>query len=479
MIDMAAKDNINGKPVEILRKLYSETTGSREVEIQKLPQGGSDRIYYRLTAPGGAGSMIGCHNPDSAENRCFIRLARIFGENGVRVPSIIATTPDNREFLQGDLGDASLFSILGTQEGERMAREAIKALPKMQLTDPKEWSEACVAKPFSRRQVFWDLNYFKYEYLKPSGTVFSEERLEDDFETLADTLLLIPQSRQGFMFRDFQSRNVMIKDGEPWMIDFQGGRKGPALYDAVSFLWQAKAGFTPEFRKELMQDYAAEFCRRRPEITPDQLLSDLPAILLFRTLQVLGAYGLRGLVEQRAHFLESIPKALENLKTQCGTEFMERMPELRRICLEITQDPRFTEKTNRKEEGLTVTVWSFSYKKGYPKDFSGNGGGFMFDCRGIHNPGRYEEYKRLTGKDAPVQEFLESRGEVQPFLENARDLLRKSVNVYLRRGFSSLHAGFGCTGGQHRSVYCAEKTAEWLRKEFPEVIVRLIHREQQ
>lgn len=469
-----------GGPVyaERLKDLFLATTGIRECHSTRLPQGGSDREYYRLRSPETGESIIGCHNPDKRENRCFINLARAFSESGTRVPNIVASTPDCGEFLQTDLGDTSLFSMLGTAEGEETARKALLALPEMQLTEPSLWEPHCMAGPFSRRQIMWDLNYFKYEYLKPSGTLFSEEALEDDFETLAGILLSIPRSRQGFMFRDFQSRNVMVKDGNPWFIDFQGGRRGPVLYDAVSFLWQAKAGFTPRQREEMLESYIQEFCRLRPEVSPESLRSDLPAILLFRTLQVLGAYGLRGLVEQRAHFVESIPKALENLDSQTETELMERLPELGRVCREIVKDRRFAKPADEKK-GLTVSVFSFSYKKGYPKDFSGNGGGFMFDCRALHNPGRYSEYMGLTGKDASVKEFLENRGEIQPFLKNAWGLVRNAIERYRKRGFTSLQVGFGCTGGQHRSVYSAEAIARRIHEEFPDVNVELIHREQQ
>lgn len=268
----------------------------------------------------------------------------------------------------------------------------------------------------------------------------------------------------------------MVYESKPYFIDFQGGRPGPVIYDAISFLWQAKAGFSDDFRQEMLEHYFEELSRltscRRNEQEEHQSVN---RFALFRTLQVLGAYGLRGLVERKAHFIESIPAALENLKILIENGAVDRYPELKRVCSCVCTDKRFAKKT---EDGLRVTVFSFSYKKGYPADFTGNGGGFMFDCRGMHNPGRYAEYKSLTGRDKPVIDFLEERGEVQQFVENAVGMVSPSIETYLRRGFSNLQIGFGCTGGQHRSVYCAERTAQVIAEKFPSAHIVLIHREQ-
>ena len=277
------------------------------------------------------------------------------------------------------------------------------------------------------------------------------------------------------MFRDFQSRNVMVCDGKPYFIDFQGGRRGPGIYDAVSFLWQAKAGFSDDFRSKML-DYYFEMRHvlageNRDYVRERKLTYDFA---LFRTLQVLGAYGLRGLVERKAHFIESIPPALRNLRSLLSSGAADDYPELKRICNEICNDARFKE---NESGALHIKVFSFSYKKGYPADYTGNGGGFMFDCRGMHNPGRYQEYKSLTGRDRAVIDFLEERGEVQEFVRKAVDIVSPSVETYIRRGFSNLQIGFGCTGGQHRSVYCAEHVATILADKYPEATVTLIHRE--
>ena len=264
----------------------------------------------------------------------------------------------------------------------------------------------------------------------------------------------------------------MIHDRRPWLIDFQGGRKGPVVYDIVSFLWQAKARLTPAVRQELLELYASRYAELTGRPASD-IMDAVTPLVLFRTLQVLGAYGFRGLVQCRAHFIESIPFALENLGDLVNSDILCRYPELRRVAeYAIAHCPM-----PPKHQGLVITVFSFSYKRGYPDDFTGNGGGFMFDCRGMHNPGRYDEFKPLTGLDAPVRDFLEQKGEVARFVDRAVEIVAPSVECYLRRNFCDLQVGFGCTGGRHRSVYCADAFARAIRKRFPEVKVILNHRE--
>lgn len=461
---------------QALASLFEERFGCLPASIVRMPQGGGDRVYYRLGAPEGCSpaSAVGVYGPDLRENEAFVGLTRVFFEAGIPVPRLYATGDGGHCYLLEDLGDTQLLSLILKGEGMELCRSSLADLAAMQSVDRSRWEGLCMARPFSRRQVMWDLNYFKYEYLKPSAVAFDEEALEDDFERLADTLTDVPESTVGFMFRDFQSRNVMVDRGYPRFIDYQGGRPGPVVYDAVSFLWQAKAGFTAAVRRELIELYATEFACRRG-IDASEITGQVPRFALFRTLQVLGAYGFRGLVEHRAHFLESIPGALANLAELLDSGALDGCPELKRVCRVLAADPRFAPVGH---DGLTVTVFSFSYKKGYPADYSGNGGGFMFDCRAMHNPGRYAEYRNLTGRDEAVIAFLEERGEVQPFLASAHELTDKAVRRYLDRGFSSLQIGFGCTGGQHRSVYCAEATARHIAALFPEAHVRLVHREQ-
>lgn len=456
-----------------LRNMFEEFFDVKDVVMTPIAGSGSDRLYFRMCAH--SLSCIATYVPDAAEGKCFVDLARDFLKCGISVPKIYDVSSDFHYYLQEDLGDESLFSLLKSPDADRLVKETLIRLAILQKTPEDVWNSDCLSKDFSHRQIMWDLNYFKYEYLKPRNVVFNEDKLEDDFERLSEKLLSTSDEFCGFMMRDCQSRNVMITPSGPVFIDFQGGRRGPALYDAVSFLWQARAGFTDEFRKSMLDFYCMAYCNgddRRKE----EMLSLLDEFVLFRTLQVLGAYGFRGLVQKKSHFLLSIPGALSNLKTILDKRVLEAYPELMKIVGELVDDEMF--KTECYDGNLVVEIFSFSYKKGYPQDLSGNGGGFIFDCRSLHNPGRYKEYKNLTGKDQQVIEFLERIGEVTHFLHGVWSLSDPAIERYIKRGFTHIQIGFGCTGGQHRSVYCAEKTAAHVKKLFPEAQVQLFHREQ-
>ncbi len=457
--------------MEILKKLYTELTGSFPATIEAITGSGSNRRYFKLTGPI---TVIGTIGEDTRENHTFINLARHFRERGINVPEVLAVADDYTAYLQEYVSDTQLLDVIKSENPltEELVEKTIRTLPKIQYAgaDGLDFDKCCHESAFDARLVNWDLNYFKYCLLKISGVKFDEALLQNDFDRLAENLLYDDFST--FMYRDFQSRNVMLKNGtEPYFIDFQGGRKGPAEYDVASFLWQAKAGFSPEFRTRMIDAYldaASEFAT----IDSDEFHSRIKTFALFRMLQVLGAYGFRGLHERKQHFIESIPAALKN-----AAELIEAndYPELAKVISALCEKyPCAQSKRNR----LLVTVGSFSYKKGIPQDDSGNGGGFVFDCRGMHNPGRYEQYKRLTGRDLPVIEFLEERGEVQPFLDACHKLVDHSVETYLRRGFTSLTCWFGCTGGQHRSVYCAEHLAAHIAEKFPAADILLHHREQ-
>lgn len=467
---------------EILSELFKSYNGEEASVIERLPGAGSNRRYYRL-ADGSGWSCIGVAGDSERDCRAFVALARDFARGGIHVPAVYEVSTDGMYYLQQDLGNVSLFDIIKKEgkDSDEVAAAVEKTMRNLALLHsvPSEiWEKDGEYGEFSRRQVMWDLNYFKYEYLKPGGFDFDEDALEDDFERFSEALTA-NRAGYSFMYRDCQSRNVMMSDdNNPYWIDFQGGRKGPGIYDVVSFLWQAKAGFGNTFRERMVDVYFETLREIAGDNTMCQagyIKKDVGMFALFRTLQVLGAYGLRGLVERKAHFIESIPGALGNLKELMEAGEIDGYPELKRVAGVIVADKRFEE--NEGEVGLKVSVFSFSYKKGYPADYSGNGGGFMFDCRGMHNPGRYEEYKKLTGRDKPVIDFLESRGEVQQFVDKALSIVSGSVETYLRRGFTGLQIGFGCTGGQHRSVYCAERMARLLKEQYPDVIVELIHRE--
>lgn len=464
---------------ETLQQLYLATTGHRPTSVEILPGAGSNRRYYRLR---GTPTLIGVCGTSVDENKAFIYMARHFEEKGLPVPHVHATSQDLSCYLQDDLGNTQLFDAIahGRETGRfdadevALLRKTIRLLPRLQCEGAEGMDfSVCHPQPeFNRRSILWDLSYFKYCFLKATGLEFQEDRLEDDYEKMCDILLSTPTPT--FMYRDFQSRNVMVRHGEPFFIDFQGGRKGPVFYDVASFLWQAKAHFSPELRNELMADYLDELRHYLP-MSEENFRHQLRHYVLFRTLQVLGAYGFRGYFERKPHFLQSVPFAVENLRQLLAEGFPD-YPYLSQVLEELTNLPQFVFERNKRK--LTVRVMSFSYRKGIPEDPTGNGGGYVFDCRGVHNPGRYEQYRNLTGRDEPVIRFLEEDGEILTFLTHVDDLVDAHVQRYLERGFEHLMVCFGCTGGQHRSVYAAEHVAHHLHEKFG-IRVELEHREQQ
>ena len=469
--------------MDILKELYAGIShGEAPDEVVPLTGSASNRRYYRIH--GKAGTRIGVVGTDPLENKAFVTLAAHFGARGIPVPEVTAVSGDGMAYLQEDLGDcvlgdmvADAGKIWGIGEGSPLADilcGTMAMLPKIQFEGAEGLDfSVCYPQPeFDRRMVMFDLNYFKYCFLKPSGVEFNEVALQDDFERFSDDLLAC--GGETFMYRDFNARNVMLKDGRPHFIDFQGGRKGPLYYDVASFVWQARARY-PEWLKEKMVESYLDALSGYVKVGRDEFDSRLRLFRLFRTLQVLGAYGFRGLVEGKAQFVVSIPSAISGLK-ELLSDPAGRYPYMCRVLERMAALPRFAQET--RDGVLEVKVYSFSYKKGIPEDMSGNGGGYVFDCRSIHNPGRYEPYKKLTGRDEAVIRFLEEDGEITGFLEHVYGVTDPHVDTYRRRGFTSLMVSFGCTGGQHRSVYCAEHLARHLAEKFPDVRVRLIHREQ-
>ena len=463
---------------EELKKLYIAHTGHEPEQIDELPSSGSNRRYFRLI---GSPTLIGVSGESVEENRAFLYMAEHFRQKGLPVPQVFIRSEDDIYYLQEDLGDSLLFnaiekgrktSVFGEEE-KQLLRKTIRLLPAVQFAgaDGMDFSYCYPQAEFNSRSILWDLNYFKYCFLKATGMDFQEDRLEDDFQKMADVLLR--SSSATFMYRDFQSRNVMLREGKPYFIDFQGGRKGPFYYDVASFLWQAKANYPDSLRQELIDEYL-DALQPYHAIGKEQFLATLRHFVLFRTLQVLGAYGFRGYFEKKAHFIQSVPYAIENLRQLLETDFPE-YPYLCLVLRKLTELPQFASVRNRRK--LTVRVMSFSYKKGIPEDPSGNGGGYVFDCRAVHNPGKYEQYKQLTGRDKPVIDFLEQDGEILRFLEHVDALVDAHVQRFLERGFTNLSICFGCTGGQHRSVYSAEHVAHHLNEKFG-VRIQLIHREQ-
>ncbi|MBQ4223674.1 MAG: phosphotransferase [Prevotella sp.] len=499
-----------------LQQLFTRHFGFPPLNTVPMAGAGSNRKYYRLTSADGF-SVVGVIGTSSEENHAFIYLSQHFTKRQLPVPSVIAVSDDEMRYLQDDLGTTSLFDALkgGRQAGGRynlkeqnLLLETIRQLPNFQIRGAREleW-ENCYPQPeFDLDNVLFDLNYFKYCFLKPTELDFHELKLEADFRLLAKDLLAEPTD--SFMYRDFQARNVMLdKEGHPSFIDFQGGRKGPYYYDLASFLWQASALYPDKLRWRLIQEYYYSLKNFTEVPSKRHFVNRLALFVLFRTLQVLGAYGFRGYFENKQHFIDSIPPAINNLRKMLATQSFH-YPYLVDVLQQLTQLPSFIqqeEKPRARKDGfktdesnihqahhndgpatfskydgkgpLVVRVFSFSYQKGIPEDTSGNGGGYVFDCRSTHNPGRYEPYKLLTGLDEPVIRFLEDDGEILTFLNSVYKLADAHVSRYLQRGFTDLMFSFGCTGGQHRSVYSAQHLAEHLNRKFG-IEVHVCHREQ-
>ena len=554
-----------------LESLFEQYTGAAPVSVVPLTGSASHRRYFRLTGADER-TLIGVEGTDADENRAFLTIDRHFALKGIRVPPVLAE--DGLCYLQEDLGSTILYDALadgrsrGAYSPDEVAllRKTMAALPKIQVEGAQGLDfSVCYPQPsFDGRMVDFDLNYFKYDYLKLTGLEFNEVRLQDDFDRFRADLLAEPSDT--FLYRDFNARNVMLVDREPWFIDFQGGRRGPVHYDVASFLWQARARYPESLREELLQVYL-DALRAYGPVDETHFRERLRLFILFRMLQVLGCYGYRGLWEGKQAFIDSIPPALaivrnllpfkdypyltEVLESLCGEDFstppsapLEMTGESPSVSLVTTEEGPsgslgmteegssaslgMTERsTLRPDEdplscqpndaplsfrpndaplsfrpseaplsfrpsnaplsfrpseasgeilSLTVTVYSFSFKKGIPEDASGNGGGYVFDCRSVHNPGKYERFKQLTGLDAPVIEFLEQDGEILRFLDHVYALVDAHVERFLERGFTHLQVSFGCTGGQHRSAYSAQHLAEHLVAKYP-LRVHLIHRE--
>lgn len=499
-----------------LIELYRQWHGSEPVSTEKLPQAGSNREYYRMTGDDGS-SVIGAIGTSRDENHAFIYLSGHFRKRQLPVPRILSVSDDELRYLQEDLGRVSLFSAISggreaggryNQKEKQLLINTIKELPNIQIRGARglDWSNCYPQPEFDENSVLFDLNYFKYCFLKPAELDFHELKLEANFRLFAKDL--VAEKTDSFMYRDFQARNIMLDaSGRPYFIDYQGGRKGPFYYDLASFLWQASAKYPHKLRRELIYEYYNSLKNYTEVPSVRHFAERLSLFVLFRTLQVLGAYGFRGFFERKKHFIDSIPPAMQNLRELLKLNVFT-YPYLMDVLKRLTELPRFAtleEPALSRADGfkisdskvfaahpsdgsatfskydnkgpLVVRVYSFSYHKGIPEDESGNGGGYVFDCRSTHNPGRYEPYKKLTGLDEPVIRFLEDDGEILTFLDSVYKLADAHVRRYIQRGFTSLMFCFGCTGGQHRSVYSAQHLAEHINKKFG-IEVHIIHREQ-
>lgn len=468
-----------------LTKLYTEYFGKAPTKLTPLPPSGSHRIYYRLSDS--QQSAIGAYNPDSNENEAFIGFSKHFRNNGLPVPEVYNRDRSMKTYLQEDLGDNALYHLLpepGQPFGKKVIRlyeKSVEALARLQIKGGEELDyNLCYPRAsFDKQSMLWDFNTFKYYFLKLAAIPFDEQKLEDELYQLADYLLEADTSH--FMFRDFQSRNILIKDEQPYFIDYQGGRKGALQYDLASLLYQAKANMPEALRQQLLEHYL-DTATQYTSIDREKFTEYFYGYVFMRTIQVLGTYGYRGLYERKTHFLKSIPFALQNAKWLLDNQKLKlELPILRESFKQLIASDRFQafDKEKGRQSPLRIKVQSFSYKiGGIPKDDTDNGGGFVFDCRFIHNPGRYQPYKKLTGRDEAVKDFLRHRSQMNAFLEDAYRIVEEAVENYIERDFSSLMVSFGCTGGQHRSVFAADAMAKHLEDKYG-VDVVLHHIEQE
>ncbi len=495
---------------EKVTALFQRTYGEKPERVVKLPDSGSSRLYFRISRK--QRDAIGVYNDDQKENEAFLSFTRTFRSLGLPVPEILAEDLENHCYLLTDLGDQTLFSSLIIQRKEESGfpaviieryKQALKTLPIFQIKGGAEidYRKCYPRQAFDVQSMMWDLNYFKYYFLKLAHVPFDEQALEEDFGTF--TTFLLRADTDYFMYRDFQSRNIMLVNDRPYFIDYQGGRKGPLQYDVASLLYDAKANLPQKVRDQLLGFYLDELGQYLPGKRMN-FLSFFPGFILIRVLQALGAYGYRGYYEKKSHFLQSIPYALNNLRNLrnlwLDKKFGVELPTLFGLLdhLILNNETMLPEPTTSNQQGnyltanpspqgegrirypasgissLTVTINSFSYKNGIPPDPTENGGGFVFDCRALPNPGRLDAYKQISGKDQAVIDFLKREAEVDLFLHDAISIVDQSVSKYLERGFQHLFVNFGCTGGQHRSVYCAERMKEYLIEKY-NIVIALNH----
>jgi len=467
--------------MEALKGLFQGAFLEPAETIEAMQGDGSSRRLWRLKSP--RRSAVGAFGPDRRENRAFLGFSRSFRAAGLSVPEIYAEDAERGLYLEEDLGETTLFEFLARNRGPRglsekalrLYRKAVETLPRFQIAGGSalDYGLCYPRASFDKQSMMWDLNYFKYYFLRLAKIPFDEQALEDDFERFAD--FLSAAGREHFLYRDFQSRNIMVRDGEPWFIDYQGGRKGALQYDIASLLFDAKADLPFAVRDELLDHYLEAASRLAP-VDRGEFLKRYPAFAYIRIMQAMGTYGLRGFYERKTQFLQSIPYAVANLEHLLRESPLEaELPALTQVWHRVIASSALRQFGGASLK-LTVRVQSFSYKDGMPADDSGHGGGYVFDCRALPNPGKFARYSKLTGRDPEVIAFLEAQPPVEEFLDRAAALVAQNVENYRGRNFTDLMVAFGCTGGQHRSVYCAEKLARLLREKLA-VEVELRHRE--
>ncbi len=469
---------------QTLSDLFQKWCGSRPELVLPLAPSASPRIYYRLSK--GTTTAIGTWHLDRRENEAFVGFSKHFFEKKLPVPEIYVADLDRHAYLQEDLGATTLFSYLLQVEETfpeylvRLYERVVEHLARFQVLGAQglDFNLCYPRAAFDAQSMMWDFNTFKYYFLKLAAIPFDEQALEDDMHRFCQWLLQADCSH--FMHRDFQARNIMIRNGTPYFIDYQGGRRGALQYDLASLLYQAKANIPDAIRTHLLEHYL-DTLEQLIAVDREKFQLFFRGYVLMRCIQTFGTYGYRGLFEKKEYFIKSIPFALQNAKTLLeSTEFPVEMPELLRVLNELIDSRKFKpfDRSIGAHSLLTVRVNSFSYKRGIPPDTSGHGGGFVFDTRFIHNPGRYETYKQLTGRDEPVINFLKHHSEMEEFLNNVFLIIDPAVENYIERSFTDLSVSFGCTGGQHRSVYAADRLAEHLIEKYG-VKVEVHHIEQE
>ncbi len=466
-----------------LKTLFKTWANEKVQKIELLPKSGSNREYYRIWSENK--TIIGSFNEDLKENIAFIEFSKHFKNKDLNVPEIYAQDLENHIYLQEDLGDETLFSLLSkiridydfNEELIETYKKVIREMPKFQINGSEglDYSKSYPRFSFDKQSMMWDLHYFKYYFLKLANIFFDEQELENDFHKFSDYLL--QADSDFFLYRDFQSRNVMIKNNKPYFIDYQGGRKGALQYDLASLLYDGKAAIPQNLRIEFLEYYINE-TSKYIKLDKEKFKQYYHGFVYIRIMQAMGAYGFRGFYERKLHFLKSIPFAITNLEWLLkNVNLPIEVPTLTKALEAITKSEKLKQ-IGAELEKLTVHINSFSYKKGIPIDETGNGGGFVFDCRSLPNPGRFEEYKKITGMDKAVIDFLDKKEEMQEFLADIFSIVDKSVQKYMNRKFTNLMINFGCTGGQHRSVYSGERLKKYLEEKY-DLKVKLRHREQE
>ncbi len=469
---------------ENIKHIFENWAEAKTENILKLPLSGSPRSYFRLTANNK--TAIVCCNDDIKENQTFIYFSKHFKELNINVPSIFDVSKDYSYYLQQDLGEKTLYDILTennfvyNQKIIEIYQKTINQLLKIQIIGNQnlDYSKAFARPNFDRQAIIWDLNYFKYDFVKILDIPFDEQRLEDDFDNFIQ--LILTEKNCHFMFRDFQSRNIMIQNNEVFFIDYQGGRKGAIEYDLVSLLFDAKAVMPINIKNNLTEYYLQEI-DKYAEIDKLRFTKLFPYFAILRVLQALGAYGYRGLIQKKMHFISSIRFAIKNIAEilenyNITDEFKNQFPELAKIFehLFFNSEYKITD-THEDTKNFNINIKSFSYRNGYPADNSKHGGGFVFDCRNLFNPGRDSRYKELTGLDNAVHNLLETDNDVQIFITDIFLLIKKVIRKYKQKDYDYLAISFGCTGGKHRSVYCAEKLNKLLTNELKNINITVTH----